>query len=231
MQHLWKKGLDLDDELPFDLQEFWNNMFHELSFLNNICFERCLTPLNAIEQPILCTFSDASVEVFGACSYIRWKLADVIFGLRFIAAKSRVSPLKQLTIPRLELQKAVLASRLSKSILEEALLKFERTIFFLDSQIVLAWICGGARRFKLFVSIRVNEIQSNSHPATWRCLPGEYNVADEVSRGIPVQSLTERWQRGPEFLRLLEHEWPADYQLLRTGKLNKKFERVRKCVL
>jgi hypothetical protein len=142
------------------------------------------------------------VEAFGACSYIRWKLADGSFGVRFIAAKSRVSPLKQLTIPRLELQGAVLASRLSKSILEETRLKFERTIFFLDSQIVLAWICSEARRFKPFVSIRVSEIQSNSDPATWKYLPGEYNVADEVSRGIPAQSLTERWQRGPEFLRL-----------------------------
>jgi hypothetical protein len=84
--------------------------------------------MNAIEQPVLCTFSDASVEAFGACSYIRWKLADGGFGVRFIAAKSRVSPLKQLTIPRLELQGAVLASRLSKSILEETRLKFERSL-------------------------------------------------------------------------------------------------------
>jgi hypothetical protein len=40
MQHLWKKGLDWDDELPFDLEEFWNNLFHELSGLNSLCFER-----------------------------------------------------------------------------------------------------------------------------------------------------------------------------------------------
>jgi hypothetical protein len=228
MQHLWKKGLDWDDELPFDSQEFWDNLFHELSFLNSLCFERCLTPLNAIEQPVLCTFSDASVEAFGACSYIRWKLADGSFGVRFIAAKSRVSPLKQLTIPRLELQGAVLASRLSKSILEETRLKFERTIFFLDSQIVLAWICSEARRFKPFVSIRVSEIQSNSDPATWRYLPGEYNVADEVSRGIPTQSLTERWQRGPEFLRLPEHEWPADSSTVENGEVEQEIRKSQK---
>jgi hypothetical protein len=40
MQHLWKKGLDWDEELPFDLEEFWNNLFHELSGLNSLCFER-----------------------------------------------------------------------------------------------------------------------------------------------------------------------------------------------
>ena len=88
-------------------------------------------------------------------------------------------------------------------------MKFDRTIFFLDSQIVLAWIRGEGRKFKPFVSIRVSEIQSNSDPATWRYLPGEHNVADDVSRGISEQSLTERWQQGPQFLSLPEHEWPT----------------------
>ena len=161
------------------------------------------------EQPILCTFADASTETFGACSYVRWKLEDGYFAVRFIAAKSRVAPLKQLTIPRLELQGAVLGTRLSKSILEETRFKFDRTIFFLDSQIVLAWICGEGRKLKPFVSIRVSEIQSNSDPATWRYLPGERNVPDDVSRGISAQNLTERWQQGPQFLSLPEHEWPT----------------------
>ena len=140
------------------MQEFWTNLFNEALLLSQLGFERCLTPASAIEQPILCTFADASPEAFGACSYVRWKLEDGHFAVRFIAAKSRVAPLKQLTIPRLELQGAVLATRLSKSILEETRLKFDRTIFFLDSQIVLAWIRGEGRKFKPFVSIRVSEI-------------------------------------------------------------------------
>ena len=191
------------------MQEFWTNLFNEALLLSQLEFERCLTPASAIEQPILCTFADASTKAFGACSYVRWKLEDGHFAVMFIAAKSRVAPLKQLTIPRLELQGAVLATRLSKSILEETRLKFDRTIFFLDSQIVLAWIRGEGRKFKPFVSIRVSEIQSNSDPATWRYLPGEHNVADDVSRGISAQSLTERWQQGPHFLSLPEHEWPT----------------------
>ena len=209
LQDLWKRGLDWDDELPPDLQEFWANLFDEALLLIHLEFERCLTPSNAMDQPILCTFSDASTEAFGACSYVRWKLENGHFAVRFITAKSRVAPLKQLTIPRLELQGAVLATRLSKTILEETRLEFERTIFFLDSQILLAWIRGEGRKFKLFVSIRVSEIQSNSDPAAWRYLPGECNVADDVSRGIPAQSLTERWQQGPQFLTLPEHEWPT----------------------
>ena len=87
---------------------------------------------------MLCVFADASRKAFGACAYIRWQIENGKFESRFIAAKSRVAPLKELTIPRLELQSAVLASRLAMSILEESRLEFEKIIYFTDSQIVLA---------------------------------------------------------------------------------------------
>ena len=75
---------------------------------------------------------------------------------------------------------------------------------------MLAWVCSETRRFKPFVSVRVGEIQDNSDPAQWRHVPGEQNVADDVSRGIPVESLAGRWQYGSDFLRLPESEWPQD---------------------
>lgn len=137
-----------------------------------------------------CVFSDASEDAFGPCAYVRWQLSTGGFNAQFIAAKSRVAPLKKLTIPRLELQGAVLASRLGKTILKESQLKFEKSVFFLDSKIVLASICSETRRFKPLVSVRVGQFQENSDPAQWRHVPGEQNVADEVSRGIPVESLT-----------------------------------------
>ena len=178
--------------------------------LNGVSFERCPIPPDAVGQPTLCVFSDASEEAFGACTYARWQLSSGEFGVRFIAAKSRVAPLKRLTIPRLELQGAVLASRLGKTILKECRFKFDKAVYFLDSRIVLAWICSEARRFKPFVSVRAGEIQDNSDPAEWRHIPGELNVADEVSRGISVKNLADRWQKGPSFLRLPESEWPQD---------------------
>ena len=95
-------------------------------------------------------------------------------------------------------------------IVEQCRFQFEKTVLFLDSKIVLAWICSEARRFKPFVSVRVGEIQSNTDPAQWRHIPRELNVADDVSRGIPATSLVERWKHGPKFLCLPEEEWPQD---------------------
>ena len=74
------------------------------------------------------------------CAYIRKKNPDGSYEVKFAAAKSRVSPLKQLTVPHLELQVAVLASRLAKTIKEESRIQFKGIQFFTDSAIVLAWI-------------------------------------------------------------------------------------------
>ena len=84
--------------------------------LNEVSFKRCLTPLDAVGVPMLCIFCDASEEAFGACAYVRWQINDGTYDVRFIAAKSRVAPLKRLTIPRLELQAAVMGTRLYQAV-------------------------------------------------------------------------------------------------------------------
>ena len=125
MQRLWQLGLDWDDEVPLAVQETWISLFQEIKELDSVFFERCLTVVSAVEPPMLCVFADASQDALGACAYARQRKDDNTYAVKFIAAKSRVSPLKQLTIPRLELQAAVLASRLAKSIQEESRIQFK----------------------------------------------------------------------------------------------------------
>ena len=209
LQRLWQQRFDWDEELPLDVEKWWIEFFKEIEDLNYISFPRSLTPLNAIGLPTLCIFADASRDAFGACSYLRWEKSSGDYECRFISAKSRVAPLKELTIPRLELQAAVIASRLYKTIVDECRLQFEKVIFFTDSMIVLTWIRSQSRGFKPFVSSRVAENQTNCDPSTWRHIPSEHNVADDLSRGIPAKELEKRWQKGPEFLNQPEEEWPA----------------------
>ena len=99
--------------------------------------------------------------------------------------------------------------------------QIEKVILFLDSKIVLAWISSEAKRFKPFVSVRVGEIKTKTDPTQWKHVRGEMNIADDVSRGIPVRHLVERWQHGPKFLRLPENERPQDSSTNDHRKLKK----------
>ena len=91
----------------------------EMDGLNSMKFQRCLAPPNATGDPMLCIFSEASDEAFGACAYLRWSLTNGDYGVRFVTAKSIVAPPKKLMTPRLEFQGAVNAAPLYKTILEK----------------------------------------------------------------------------------------------------------------
>ena len=123
---------------------------------------------------------------------MKWNLSDGQFGTRFVAVKARVAPLKELTIPRLALQAAVLASRLGKPILQESRFPFERVRYLSDSRVVLAWIKGETCSFKPFVSCRVAEIQSYSSPSDWSHCPTLFNVVDDLTKGIAASEVNGR---------------------------------------
>ena len=228
MQRLLQQGLHWDEALAPAAQNEWIQLFGEMEGLNHVTFGRCINPPKAVGSPTLCIFSDASEDAFGACAYARWQLENSEYDTQFIAAKSRVAPLKKLSVPRLELQAAVLATRLYKTIQKESRLMFEKAILLSDSMITLAWIRSQARVFKTFVSIRVGEIQNNSDPSQWRHVPGEMNVADDVSRGIRAKDLNGRWQNGPEFLRLPEEEeWPQESSIADQSGVGRERHKVQ----
>ncbi|XP_048579040.1 uncharacterized protein LOC125560752 [Nematostella vectensis] len=209
IQKLWQLGYEWDQPIKPPLAQ--EAFFTDLDELNKIELPRCLTPPNAVGLPTLCIFSDASREAFGAVAYLRWQASVGSYEVRFVAAKSRV---KELAIPRLELQAAVLAARLHQTLQEELRIECEKAILFTDSMIVYSWVRGSPRSFKPFVSARISEIQDKTDPNQWRHIPGSANVADDVFRGLSVQELKGRWTQCPAFLQSNEDEWPqeAKYQ-------------------
>ncbi|XP_063955361.1 uncharacterized protein LOC135154088 [Lytechinus pictus] len=231
MQRLWEIGVGWDDELPEEISAEWDKLFNEMKALNDVRFPRSLTPSQSVGVPMLVVFCDASEEAFGTCVYIRWKLTDDEYDVRFIAAKSRVAPLKKLTLPRLELQAAVMATRLYTAIKEELTLELDSAVFMTDSMIVLGWIRSKARAYKPFVSARVGEIQTNSNPSWWRHVPGDQNPADDISRGIPPEKLTEIWENGPEFLYWHDNRWPSTEETPDSREVEKEKRKVHQVAL
>ena len=212
IQECWKAEIHWDDQLPEDLLRRWSTCYQELETLNRLQLPRSLkTPefrqCTTFQMHIFC---DASEIGFGAVAYARWQLDETVI-IRFIMAKTRVAPIKPpLTIPKLELQAAVLAHRMAGSIAVELLLNEKETTFWTDSQTVLQWIGSKHYMFDRFTNNRVGEILNTTDAEQWRHVPGLFNPDDESSRGLYASELhnNHRFLSGPDFLKLDKEEWP-----------------------
>ena len=73
MRHLWANSekLDWDDPIPVDNKQQWSAFFNELPEMNQVKFERCLKPSDAVCNPVLIIFCDALENAYGSCAYVR----------------------------------------------------------------------------------------------------------------------------------------------------------------
>ena len=94
--------------------------------------------------------------------------------------------MKFVSIPRLELQAAVLATRMFKMLREELELNISTTYLWTDSEIVLHYLRNERRRLQTFVANRVEEIKEHTLLEDWHHVPGSLNLADFVARNEPV---------------------------------------------
>ena len=230
MQHLWTLQLAWDQRLAEPEEEQWRLWLDELQLLKGVSVPRCIKPVAGEEASRqFHVFCDASEAAFGAVIYLRTSLSNGDHHCSFVIGKSRVAPLKQISIVRLELQAAVLASRLMNSVREELTVKAEEVVFWSDSRVVLQYIENESRRFHTFVANRVAEIHDLTEKKQWRHVPGTLNPADDCSRGLCASELTPecRWLRGPDFLWQDEEHWPAQQNTdpLTTGQEEVKNEK------
>jgi len=132
----------------------------------------------------------------------------------FLAAKTHVAPRKQnLTIPKLELQGAVMSVRLVNVLKAE--FNLARIIFWTDSMTVLRYINNERKRWKIFVANRITEIRQHSEPDQWRYVPSKENPADCATRGLSTREITlnSSWLAGPGYLVKTEDDWPSQHQV------------------
>ena len=210
LRECWRVKCTWDQPLPDSILESWQQWASSLDSLSQLRIPRCLRRQNKPIQQEIHSFSDASELGFGVCIYLRSVYGPDDVDVRLIIGKSRVAPLRQLSIPRLELQGALMASRLTDTVRTELNWKGAIT-FWCDSQTTLQWIHSSSCRFHAFVAHRVTEITDQFHPRQWRHVPGPLNPADDASRGISPADLSSdhRWFQGPEFLRLSPDSWPS----------------------
>ncbi|XP_070566927.1 uncharacterized protein [Ptychodera flava] len=215
LQQLCKIGYNWDEKVPEEYLAGWQRWYNGILLLRDIAIPRCYKPqhFGRLESVELHHFSDASMEGYGVASYLR--LVDVSGSIHccLIVGKSRVAPMKTVTIPRLELTAATVSAKISKQLHEELQLPIHQEQFWTDSTIVLQYIRNSTRRFQTFVANRIQVIHDASTPSQWHHVPSELNPADCASRGIQLDHINGRllqlWYEGPQFLWQPRSSWPT----------------------
>lgn len=217
LQEIWKRKIEWDEKLPDDLYRKWKDIRDQCNLIKNIRIPRWLNFSNTFNGISLIGFCDASENAYAAVVYLRAELVHEPCKITIVAAKTKVAPLKDNTIPRLELCAAILLTELIEQIKISIPIKKKNIHVFSDSQIVLAWIKGEASRWKIFVSNRVQQIQQILPSKHWSYVATNDNPADCASRGIKPSELKmhKLWWNGPKWLGEPHEKWP---------NANKEFE-------
>ena len=211
LQRLWEIKLDWDDPIPDKVHQIWSQWRSELSLLTTMHVPRCyFSSKNAIVSTQLHGFSDASEDAYGGVVYLRVEDSTNKVHTALVISKTKVSPIKRLPIPRLELCGAQVLTKLlchAKRILG---VPVDSVFAWTDSTVVLGWLSGSPRRFKTFVGNRVSFIIDQLPPERWRHVPGSQNPADCASRGLFPAQLKEHelWWEGPHWLQREPSTWP-----------------------
>ena len=188
-QTLWQLKIGWDEEVPAHLKAQHIKWREELPLLSSIRLPRCYFR----EEPTLTVqlhgFCDSSECAYAAVVYIRATYSHLPPSCQLVVAKSRVAPLKKLTIPRLELCGAALLAELMETTMATLEVPLSDVYAWSDSTIVLCWLRSHPSKFKPFVANRVSSTTRVLPPSAWHHVPTKENPADCASRGMSAWEL------------------------------------------
>ncbi|GFU77601.1 integrase catalytic domain-containing protein [Trichonephila clavipes] len=201
LQQLWQCKLDWDDVLPNSIANEWREFVTTLKCIEEVKINRFIMADNNV-RIVLQGFADASEAAYGAVVYLQCFLHNGAAKVSILASKSRVAPIRVISIPRLELCACVLLAQLVKKIRSTLRLNISDIVLHTDSTIALAWLNTPANRLKTFVANRVAKVQELTEGFQWNHVPSVLNPADLVSRGLRPCDLPNLrlWWHGPQFL-------------------------------
>ncbi|GFX28955.1 integrase catalytic domain-containing protein [Trichonephila clavipes] len=201
LQKLWQFKLDWDDVLPNSIANEWREFVKTLKCIEEVKINRFIMADNNV-RIVLQGFADASEAAYGAVVYLQCFLHNGAAKVSILASKSRVAPIRVISIPRLELCACVLLAQLVKKIHSTLRLNISYIVLHTDSTIALAWLNTPANRLKTFVANRFAKMQELTEGFQWNHVPSVLNPADLVSRGLRPCDLPNLrlWWHGPQFL-------------------------------
>lgn len=203
IQKLWMSGLGWDEELPQGLLEEWITYRKNLTQLTNFRLPRWMKSESNNRLVEIHGFCDASNVAYGAVVYLRVVTCEGRIEVSLISAKTRVAPIKQVSIPRLELCGAVLLAKLLVEVGTVLDVPKKHWHAWTDSEVVLAWLSSHPSKWKPFIGNRVATIITLLERNQWSYVKSETNPADAASRGVKPSDIHthQLWANGPNWLK------------------------------
>lgn len=204
MQDIWRlpNSYDWDTPLPDQIAIRWQTIYIQLCLPIPIHVPRWI----GLSSDAICIeihgFCDAAHQAYAAAVYVKVQYKNNRRICNLLAAKTKLAPIKTVSIPRLELCGAVLLSKLIIRCRKALSLADHQVFAWSDSMVTLSWIAACPSRWSTFVANRVSQIQRALPTEIWQHVPTKQNPADIASRGALVQELSKAnlWWHGPEFL-------------------------------
>ena len=196
----------------------------DLNDVGTISLPRCLYDDKAgkVKNCSLHGFADASKKAYCAMIYLVYETEEEEIVSNLVCAKTRVAPLKELSIPRLELMSARILATLMNVVLAalNQQVQISTCRFWLDSKTALYWI-KNTGQWRQFVQHRVDEILKMTEKGNWGHCAGICNPADLGSRGVFASALqnSRLWWHGPHWLVMGREHWPTELLLEDTPEI------------
>ena len=202
LQELWKLGKKWDDQIaPQLIKPLQKNL--DLYFsspevtLNRTLNKSCHSPESENEIHL---FVDASAVAVAAVAYLKTvpNLATDVETC-YLIGKCKVAPIKQISIPKLELEAAVIGVRILSTIMKESSFHITRSTLWTDRQVVLDWL-STTKKQPVFVANRLNEILASTDAYQWKHVTTKENPADHGTRCLNPDEIPAKWLTAPAFL-------------------------------
>ena len=150
-------------------------------------------------------FGDSSQYVFSAVGFPKTRVSctsgENTTEMAFVLGKASIAPMKVMAVPKLEIQAALLATRLKREICRALMVTVDKVLMWTDSTIVLQWI-NSKNKPPIFIANRISEILEITSVVQWNHVATKDNPADIGKRGMSAEVLKLiSWLRGLDFLR------------------------------
>ena len=228
LQKLWSENLSWDESIPASLHSEWTHFIKQISALEKVQIIRPIRCKDAVRTE-LHGFCDASESAYGACIYVRSIDATGRVFINLLCAKSKVAPLRKITLPRLELCGAVVLAKLVSYVKKSLSIQFDNILLWSDSTIVLGWLHRSPNLLKTFVGNRVSEISSLTDINCWYHIRTKQNPADLLTRGIGPADISADalwWGRPHIFTQSLSRCQINQLNLIQIY-INSNYQRLR----